>query len=167
MKNKGLLAFEVLLLVAVAYFVIEATDYNRRARLVPILIGVPVFLLILFQIAVDHVPSFERFRPGRVQLTNVPAGVARREAAETASDAETSRRELTALAWVIGLGIALTLFGYYLVIPLFLITFLRFVAALNWRRALISTALTSGILYAAFVWFLRVDFYPGLLIGFG
>ena len=163
MKNKGLLIFECFLLAVAIFFVVEALGYNRRARLVPILVGVPTALLIAFQIAIDHVPGFQRFAPAQVKPGFVDRDKLGGRRGETLPQDEVRRRELTALGWVLGLGVALTLFGFYIVLPLFLIGFLRFLAGLDWTRALLSTAVAIGILYGAFVWFLRVDLYPGLI----
>ena len=163
MRNKGLLIFECFLLGVAIFFIVEALGYNARARLVPLLVGVPTALLIAFQIAVDHVPGFERFAPAQVKPGFVDRdGIATPGAAALPAD-EVRRRELTALGWVLGLGVALTLFGFYIVLPLFLVGFLRFVAGIGWGRTLLSTAVAIGILYSAFVWFLRVDLYPGLV----
>jgi len=159
--NKGLLAFELLILAVAVYFVVVAFGYNARARLVPILIGVPTILLIAFQIALDHVPAFKNLGPSKVKLINRDI-VAKKEKPKVDSG-DLVQRELAALAWVIGLGVALSVFGYYIVLPVFLACFLRFAADLDWARALVSTVLATGILYAAFVWFLRVDLYPGLV----
>ncbi|RDC71949.1 hypothetical protein DLJ49_12710 [Rhodovulum sp. 12E13] len=162
MRNKGLLIFECFLLGVAIFFIVEALGYNERARLVPLLVGVPTALLIAFQIAIDHVPGFERFAPAQVKPGFVDRDkIGRKSAAALPAD-EVRRRELTALGWVLGLGVALTLFGFYIVLPLFLIGFLRVLAGLDWTRTLVSTAVAIGILYSAFVWFLRVDLYPGL-----
>lgn len=162
MSKPGLLIFELLLLGVAIFFVVEAMGYNERARLVPILVGVPTALLIAFQIAIDHVPGFERFGPAQLKPGFMERELLARKGKAALPDDEVRRRELTALGWVLGLGVALTLFGFYIVLPLFLVTFLRFVAGLGWGRAIVSAAVAIGILYSAFVWFLRVDLYPGL-----
>lgn len=164
MKNKGLALFELFLLVVVAYFLVEATQYNSRARLVPILVGVPTLLLIAFQMAVDHIPVLERFRPARVQIVSMDREMPSRQKKAELSRSETLRREFTALAWVVGLGVALTLFGFYVVLPLFLFSFLRFVAGLGWLRSLLLAALAAALLYLSFVQLLGVSFYPGMII---
>jgi hypothetical protein len=163
MRNLGLLLFELFLLVLVVFFVVQATEYNSRARLVPLLFGIPTFCLIVFQIGLDHVPALEKFRPVRKDLTKIAKNSDRNSKDRGESASDTTIREVIMLAWVIGLGIALTLFGFLVVLPIFLLTFLKFAARLSWSQTLISTALASGFLYLTFIWFLQVRFYYGIL----
>jgi len=167
-KKTGLLIFELLLLALVLFFVVKAFGYNARARLVPLLIGIPTLLLLLFQIGLDHVPAMKGLAPATMK-----PGLSKSEAKAKTTEAhfmpegELVRREMMALAWVIGLGLGLTLFGYFVVLPAFLVVMLRFVSGLSWTSTFVSTGVSMLILYFAFVWFLRVELYPGIIPIFG
>ncbi|UCH76202.1 MAG: tripartite tricarboxylate transporter permease [Rhodospirillales bacterium] len=66
------------------------------------------------------------------------------------------------LAWFAGLLVLSSLIGFVLALPLFLVSFLRIRAGLNWPRVLILSAAGIGFMIAMAGWLHR-DFPPGLL----
>ena len=164
MRNRGMLIFEILLSLAVLWFVLESFGYNERARLLPLVIGVPTLVLMIIQTALDNIPGLAKYRSGSLKLVNVEQ--AKKQVKDDQPDVkEIGRREISALTWVIGLGIALSLFGYYIVIPVFLVLFLRLVGKTSWRAVGLSTVITCLLLYGAFVYILDINFYSGMLFG--
>ncbi len=66
------------------------------------------------------------------------------------------------LAWFAGLLILSSLIGFVLALPVFLVSFLRVRAGLDWPRVLILSAIGIGFMIAMASWLHR-DFPPGLL----
>jgi hypothetical protein len=64
--------------------------------------------------------------------------------------------------WLVGLFVAVYIFGFLIAIPVFLFAFMM-VYKTRWYVALSITVITSGILYTVFVVLLRVSVYKGLI----
>jgi hypothetical protein len=64
--------------------------------------------------------------------------------------------------WLVGLFVAVYIFGFLISIPVFLFTYMM-VYKTRWYVALSITVVTSGILYTVFVVLLKVSVYKGLI----
>jgi putative exporter of polyketide antibiotics len=75
---------------------------------------------------------------------------------------ETWPRYARTMAWLVGLFIAIYIFGFLIAVPVFLFTYML-VYKTRWYVALSITVVTSGILYTVFVVLLKVSVFKGLI----
>jgi hypothetical protein len=74
------------------------------------------------------------------------------------------RRELSLLAYLVALVLAVLLFGFWLAIPVLVIVFLRGYEGESWRLTLSLTAGAWVILYLIFDRVLKIFLFKGFLI---
>ncbi len=170
-------------LALLAIFVVMvaiATSYPAGARFMTFVVGLPAIALCLLQLTLDARDRRRTAEPERgpseleiaqqrvsqkvghtVQFDVPAADIAGDEAP---LDPQTKlRRELAVWAYFLALIGGILLFGFYMAIPVFLFTFLRFQAGAKWTTTLLLTAIASTIIYLAFEKVLRVPLHPGFL----
>jgi hypothetical protein len=181
MKLSNSIMTGVMLAIFVA-LVWTASGYPEKARFMPFVIGLPAIALCLLQLLLD---ARERRRVAEVadgrsdfakaeekvsQLVGrqVHFDVAHQEMPSGERDGEMPerekvRREVMLWGWFLGFIAAILLFGFWISIPIFLVTFLRFQAKATWRMALGLGVVGSVCLYFAFEKGLRVSPHPGFV----
>jgi hypothetical protein len=160
----------IMTLVMLAIFVAMvgvASTYPAGARFMVFVVGFPAIALCLLQLVLD-------FRAQRQpDLATTPDGPPQAVAIgqfQDPSRIERSpgmvRRELTVWGYFLSFIAGILLFGFYLAVPVFLVTFLRFFAKATWQRAIILTALAWVILYGLFNYVFRMTLHPGFITDF-
>jgi hypothetical protein len=129
-----------------------ASRYPAQARFMPFVVGIPPILLCLLQLFMDarerrQAQAVDTRTPAEVAEDNVsrlvgrPIDVAHAALPVSAeapmSPEETVRRELVLWGYFLGFIGGIVLFGFWVAIPVFLVTFLRFQAKSSWRTALL------------------------------
>jgi hypothetical protein len=156
-----------------------ASRYPAQARFMPFVVGIPPILLCLLQLFID---ARERRQAAETIDTRTPAEVAEDNvsrlvgrpidvthaalpgAAEAPmSPEETVRRELVLWGYFLGFIGGVLLFGFWVAIPIFLITFLRFQAEANWRSSLLLGIGGSIALFMMFERGLKVQVHRGFV----
>jgi hypothetical protein len=181
MKLSNSIMTGVMLAIFVA-LVWTASGYPEKARFMPFVIGLPAIALCLLQLLLD---ARERRRVAEVadgrsdfakaeekvsQLVGrqvhfdvahqeMPSG----EGEDEMPEREKVRREVILWGWFLGFIAAILLFGFWISIPIFLVTFLRFQAKATWRMALGLGIAGSVCLYFAFEKALGVSPHPGFV----
>lgn len=145
----GRFAFNLMLLIVVAYFVWSATGYEAQARRIPIMIGVLVLALQAW------ITFKEFFRPE----TSPPL-----EGGEE-RPADEGRRVAAMLAWMVGFFALFTLLGTLVATLAFIFLFLAWSKKLQWWGALGIAAGLCGAIWILFVRLMQFELYPGLLFG--
>lgn len=155
MTKRGAIILDLLFVCIAAMFIlIAATRYNFYARLVPLIIGIPCLLLGIIKL-VQTLGGASPGRPSPEVCGEAPPSVT--------SAARESKRERNALAWLLGTGISLYIFGFTVVIHGFLICFLRWGIGESWKTTLITTALVFLLYYGIFIQIVHIGFWEGLV----
>ena len=158
----SLTAFLALLLVL-------SFKYVPKARLMPLVVGVPTLALVVFCLLVNLVPGFSK-RYRRVAEQDVfDLGEIRKKLAPAArkkrSPAEIRRKEMNMIWWLVGLMAAILLLGYLIAIPGFVFLFLKVRSGERWLTTILVTAATWICVYGVFVVLLKLPIYKGILFG--
>ncbi len=157
MAINGRVYMSLAMLVIFLAMVGIASSYPPEARLLPFVIGIPGVVLCLVQVilemlAVKRAGGGETRPPGDEEAEARPRGGA------------AIRRELSLLAYLVALVLAVLLFGFWLAIPVLVIVFLRGYEGESWRLTLGLTAGAWGILYLIFDRVLKIFLFKGFLI---
>jgi len=182
MKNAGGKIFMNLLMLAIfAVMVGMATQYPPQARFMPFVIGIPGLVMCVIQLFLeirDARSGAEDEDEGKSEMQKAEEEVARitgrkmdfHEAeGATAMVVEESRegrgrRELIMWGSFLALIAGILLFGFWISVPLFILTFLHFYAERSWRFSLLLTAIATTIFYCAFVLGLKVILHEGFVV---
>jgi hypothetical protein len=178
-------AMTLVMLVLFVTLVWIASGYPANARFMPFVVGIPAIGLCLLQLVLD---TRERRRVAESAVQ--PSLFAEKEADisrlagrkvdfEVAHEAlpvvqtepefsakETARRELTLWGWFLGFVGSILLFGFWITIPIFLVSFLRLQARASWRMALLLGIGATAVLYFAFETVFRIEVHPGFITSY-
>jgi hypothetical protein len=126
-----------------------------RARLFPLAIGIPSFLLALLVLALEvRAPDAPEPRPAVAEPALGPP-----------LDAATERRRtLAMMGWVVGFFLGIWLLGFTLAVPVLTFLYLKFGAGERWVPTLILTGVSFAFFYGVFDYTLHLPFPPGVLL---
>jgi len=167
-------------LVMLGIFVVMvaiASRYPAEARFMPFVVGIPPILLCLLQLVLDararHRPpadassDIERAQATASQIVGHQVEFGASGTTEPQlSPAETVHRELVLWGYFLGFIAGIVLFGFWVAIPLFLVSFLRFQAKAGWRTALPLGVGASVALFLVFERGLKVQVHSGFVTSF-
>lgn len=163
--RKASFIFTLLLLLLVLSMVVASFGYRPKARLFPLVIGVPTLLMLVFLAAAEFFPRFskrlevgiETFFGGR--LSEVAEGGNARETSETSGWVRVG----TIFGWLVLLFGLVFFAGFYVASPPFLLLFFLVEAKLSWPRALAFTLAISIPIYLIFDLGLNMSIWPGAI----
>jgi hypothetical protein len=148
--------FNLIVVVLLALYVVTAWGYNRQARLMPLVVSIPILILAVVQTINDFRAS------GRKS-----GGPAKTEAYTGAKEEEGKRKfkkEVSAFLWAIGLFLGLYLFGFIISTALFTFLSLKVRSRFGWKPSLGVSVGCLAFLYIVMVYGFNVDLYPGSLV---
>lgn len=73
-------------------------------------------------------------------------------------------KQLKAVGWLLGLLVALSIFGFLITIPAYIFTFLTWRAGQDMRRSVVIALGALAFVWIIFVWLLNYELYAGLLL---
>jgi len=158
-----------------------ATQYPPQARFMPFVVGIPGLVMCLIQLVLEVRNARSGGKDeddGKSEMKKAEEEVARitgrkmdfREAEGAAavvvedSREGRGRREVIMWAAFLALIAGILLFGFWISVPLFILTFLRFYAERTWRFSLLLTVVATTIFYCAFVLGLKVVLHEGFVV---
>lgn len=152
-----------------------AFAYPEGARFMPLTVGIPGLLLCLLQIGLDfrRRPVVENEQDEIVEAQEKAAKLVghsvefgHAEIIDAPHDhKEMVRREIVTWGYFLGFIAGVLLFGFYVAIPVFLVSFLRERAGATWARTLMLSGIASVAFYLIFAKGLGVVLYSGALTG--
>jgi hypothetical protein len=155
----------VIMLVIFASMVGISFGFPAKARFMPLVVGLPGIVFCLIQLVMD----FRSQRAGAatpVHHVSLPAGVS--ADADIALESElpefgphTVRTEITTWIYFISFIAGLLLFGFYVAVPVMLLTFLRTQAEASWKFSVGMAAATTLALYLMFDALLGIQLFAG------
>jgi hypothetical protein len=160
MKIKGELVFSFGLVLLIGFLIWESMRYNQLARLVPLVVLIPGMIFALIQFGLDLRAALS---PEKKETKPKPEGE-EGEKKQKLTPKQKMLRELVAYAWLLGLFLLIVLFGLSAAIPVFVLLFMRFFGNESWRLSVIFSLACWAFVYVVFVWFLRNDLYPGIIL---
>jgi hypothetical protein len=151
MKGKeNIISYVVCIVIALVFGITSLTYDYFVAKIVPLITSGLVVLLAVIGILTEV----------RKQKNAVEPEPKKEVSEEEAR--ETWPRYARTGIWLVGLFIAVYIFGFLIAVPVFLFAYML-VHKTRWYVALTITVVTSGILYAVFVVLLKVSVYKGLI----
>jgi hypothetical protein len=146
-KASLILGAGIMLLAGVA--IIIALDWPLKARLFPLAIGIPVFLMATAEVIWGLLDPAARSEAMEFRLS------------EQASGRPGAARTLTAIAWMAGFLAAIVLLGYPIAIPLFVFFYLKLQGREGWMLSAAVALTVWGVFYAVFDQLLHLPFPAG------
>ena len=174
--NLGMIC--VMLAIFVGMVGVAAT-YPADARFMPFVVGIPAIALCIVQLVLDlrRKPVMEaggesnelmeaEARIKQMTGRDVSFDVARDTSIpqeEFLPEEEAAKREKILWAAFLGLIAGIILIGFHVMMPLFIILFLRYLASYTWTRSIIAGLIGAGIIIGIFEYVLRNELFRGLL----
>jgi hypothetical protein len=149
-KKENIISYVVCIAIALVFGITSLTYQYFVAKIVPLITCGLVILLAGIGILTE---VRKQKRAGEPEPKKVTSDEEARE---------TWPRYARTGIWLVGLFIAIFIFGFLIAIPVFLFAYLM-IYKTRWYVALSITVITSGILYAVFVVLLKVSVYKGLI----
>ncbi len=152
MKIRGETIFGLILLIAFMIIVGVGMGYSRKAKMLPLVLGIPGVILTA---AIVIRESF--MRPKEEVSQERPSD---QEADTQAPDEQ--KKVLAMIGWVALLVGMIWAFGFLITIPVYMILFLK-ARGERWLLALCFAAGSWAFLYWIFAVALKIVLYPGIL----
>lgn len=149
--------YAVMLTLALT-FVFGSLVYPGRLRLVPLVIGIPTVLLLVYIILMDINPKLFSLARNKGE-DGTEAGAP----SEPSVNSGQWQRVITIYGWIVGFFIGVFIFGFYIATPLFLVSFLIKESQTKPMRALWVTAGVSILFLLVFYVLLDIPLWPGIL----
>ena len=156
--------FNVLILCFVSTLLIMALGYDKVTRLVPLIAMIPAAALSTYCLLGVFFPNLL----SRTNVGLIGAGMQRIEADEDA--VKTSRLAgnqglLIITGWLIVFVTLLSLFGFFIAMPIALFVFFKLVGDYSWFKSLVIAVAAEAIIYLAFDVLMEVTLFRGVVFG--
>jgi hypothetical protein len=148
MHSRSSLALSLAVMVVSGAGTIAALDWPLKAKLFPMVIGIPLFCLAAAEVAwvlLAKTPEEKKTED------EVPQQVAR-------------RRSLLGVGWILGLLASVVLLGFPIAVPLFVFLYLKLQGREGWIFTVVFTAAVWGAFYGLFDSLLHLPFPTGWLV---
>ena len=159
-----------------------ASRYPAEARFMPFVVGIPPIFLCLLQLvldarerrrtAIDTRSDIEKAQDAVAHAAGRPLDIDPAlstlpgATAPQMSPQERVRRELVLWGYFLGFIGGILLVGFWVAIPAFLVSFLRFQAKSRWRTALGLGLGASIALFLVFEYGLKVQLHRGFIVSY-
>ena len=141
MNAKGRILTSLTMAVLFGFFIAQAFFFRRDAAVMPLLVGLPGFILSLTQLIIEI-----RTRGEGNEEEPILSG-----------------RERTIMLWIAGFTLGVIAFGFILGAPLLLAAYLLFVAEEHWSMAAMGGALCLAVM-VGLERLLHIPLFEGLVI---
>jgi len=150
--------FNVAIVLLLGIYVITAIGYNPTARLMPLVVSIPTFILAVLNMISDFRKQGRRVVPAET------CGLRNEAGAQPTAGSESHRKELIIFLWVVSAFVSFYLLGF--IISTFLYTFLslKVRSRFHWGVSLAVSVGSLAFLYLVMIYGLRVDLYQGKVI---
>jgi len=134
MRFRARMLFTLSIIAVSAYAVITAKDWPLGTRLFPWIVGIPVFLLSVVQLAIELYQTRHMGNPVNEDTGDLQIDL-------SMSSMVVARKAGNFFAWLLGFFFCIWIFGFFVAVPLYGFLYLKFQAKEGW---LLSVALTLG-----------------------
>lgn len=154
--------FTVLMLAIFGSMLVVALQYPPGARFMPLVVGIPGFVLCAVQLIVD----FQFARKGQVGAFHAAP-----RAGEHAVEPEvlpefgphTAKEELKMWAYVLAFIGGILAFGFVVAVPILVLTYLAREAEVRLPQAFVAAVVATGFMYLMFEHVFRLMLHPGFV----
>lgn len=156
MKNvqPAVIIANTLLLVLAGTIVIASLQYVFRQRIVPLVIGIPTLVMLVAIVLSDFSPRLNRI------IIMASLGSPQEGLNE---DVTASWKRIFVIAgWLLGLSVALFVFGFYVAVPIFLVAFFLVEAKTTAVVAVLFSLAVCAVVYFFFPYILGIEIWPGI-----
>jgi hypothetical protein len=150
MANRASLGLALAIMAVTAYGIWSAFAWPLKAKLFPLVIGIPLFLLASAEVLWVIFGKREASQATPV-AGHTPAGVAR-------------NRTLLAAGWALGFFAVIVLFGFLIAVPALVFLYLRVQSKEGWLFTIVFTAAVWALFYGLFDLLLHLHFPAGWLL---
>ncbi len=160
MKITTRLLFTLGLVMLLVAYVSTATTYNYQARMMPLIIGIPVLLLAAAQLVIEIRESAAQAKksPGR------SVAESKTREPQEAPIAPDRRHKVKVYAWVLAVFAAIYLFGFVITTLAYPLLYMRFVGGRSWRLSAAVSLGALAFLYIVMIFGLNVQLYDGWIV---
>ena len=148
--------FNLAAVVLLIIYVITAMGYNPQARLMPLVVSIPILILAI-GLFISELRASARTAGTPQEAKGTPGDKEIRAEGKLG-------KEVNAFLWAIAMFIALYLFGFILTTCLFTFLSLKVRSRFGWRSSLGVSAGCLAFLYVVMIYGLNVDLYPGCVM---
>jgi hypothetical protein len=149
--NRASLGLALVIMAVSGWGVYSALEWPLKAKLFPLVIGIPLFCLA----AAEAIWSvFGKGEGGAASDFKLSEGQPRDVVV---------RRTLLAAGWTIGFFVAIVLLGFLVAVPLLVFAYIRLQGRESWLFTIVFTAAVWGCFYGLFEMVLHLPFPPGLI----
>lgn len=145
---KGRVLFDLALVVFLGVLVVDSFSYSERARLIPLLVGIPTLFMAMVLLAADSIPAAGAKLAFVRQKGLVLDRGARKIGAEGEAPGEDTvgftARTWRLFAWLAFLALLLRYSNYLYGVPLFILLIIKLEAKEKWSTSIL-TAVGVGI----------------------
>jgi hypothetical protein len=146
--SRSSLALSLAVMVASGAGTLAALDWPLKAKLFPMVIGIPLFFLAAAEVA-------------WILLSKTPE---EKTAQAEISPAIARRRSLLGAGWILGLLASVVLLGFPIAVPLFVFLYLKLQGREGWVISIAIALGTWGLFYGLFDRLLHLPFPAGWLL---
>ena len=151
MDKRASIALSAAIMLASAYGVLSALDWPLKAKLFPLVVGIPLFFLATAELVFALRGIGNPVTAPVDTADEVPADLAR-------------RRTLIAIGWIFGFFAAIVLLGFPVAVPAFVLFYLRLLGRETWLYSAIFAAVVGALFYGLFDVLLHLPFPAGWLL---
>lgn len=151
--RKASLALGIGIMAFAAWAIYGAWAWPLKAKLFPLAIGIPLFCLAAAEVLWTVLGPTPRGETADFQLSSHMPPIVM------------VRRTLAALAWIVGLFVAIVLAGFAVAIPAFVFLYLRLQGKESWTLCAVFTAAVWAVFYGLFDRALHLPFPAGWIQG--
>jgi len=161
-------ALTFVMLVIFSSMVALSFDYPAKARFMPLVVGIPGILLCLVQLAIDLFRSPSASTPAAASVgqsiaaASVPEGTQPEEELPEFGP-HTVRQEMVMWSYFLSFVAGIVFFGFYISVPIMLVTFLRRQGEASWKLAIGLAIAATLALYLMFGRLLGIELHPGFV----
>jgi hypothetical protein len=165
--------FTLLILTIIITFTLNAFTFTSRAKIVPLVVSLPLLILSLLQVFTELFPDFtskiKLFQLNnedklKIDISDEPKIINRFIEMDTlenpAGEARKRKYAVTSLLLMLAL---MWLFGLIIGGIIYISIYYRFIAGESWFRSIITSLLVGGIAYGLFGQLIKVNLWPGII----
>jgi len=154
----------VVMLLIFSTMVGMATQFPADARFMPFIVGIPGIALCVLQLVLDGVRAYDGHLSRHFQTAPKAGKPVETGPAELPEfGRHTVTQEMRMWTYVVAFIGGVLALGFYVSVPVMLITFLRREAAASWRMTLLLGIGATVVLYLIFGTLLQIRLHPGFL----
>lgn len=151
--------FDIALVLVLAGVVYTAMGYNSQARLMPLLVGVPVLVLAVLQ-TINDFRSQPKPKAGASQVADA-VDIAQREGTARVTGLAGT---LAVYGWVLLVFVMIYLIGFVATTFLYTLLFMKVRSRMGWGISLGVSAGFLAFMYLLMIMALQVQLYDGILV---